>query len=248
MMQDATTVIEYYKDTLLSQWVNQARPRGTIGTFVDCAVCDLLAIDVRDAFNIDTAVGPQLDVIGEYVNFGRTIYGEVVRAYFNMDDYIDPPVEMFGVTDYTDPSLNPNSVTWRYEFASAALYELEDEEYRFMVKLKAALNTLDNTLYAIETTLDTFFGSDISVFDAKDMTIGYYVADVNSRLAGIAASQGLLPKPMGVLINAILKVPNTSAVFGFQDYAITNGNTTGFGDYVGPVDSGRYFLSMTDAL
>lgn len=248
-MADTTSTIEYYQDLLLYQWINATNARGTIAALVDAAICDLVAKDMGDAFDIETSGGPQLDVLGEYIGFGRTIYGEITRDYLFLQSYTDPiPAELIGLTDYTDPTVNAGSSTWRYEFKNSALYELEDEEYRFLLNLKRSLNSLDNTLYSIETTLDTFFGEDIAVFDSKDMLISYYVSAVSSRFAQLAASQGLLPKPMGVGLSGIFSVPDARFVFGFQDSAIPNGNTTGFGDYVGPIDSGRYFLSATDSL
>lgn len=411
-MADTTATIEYYKNTLLSQWVNQVRARGTIGALVDCAVCDLLINDVRDAFDINIAVGPQLDILGEYIGFSRTVYGQIIRPYFNLDDYgfyatIDdeafdtltdtpngettigtgtgsreyafikntsspkrvnrvivsvkpqvsstgtlscrimsgssvhsmvleqaatavvdvttlipgewnsvqfdfaevfatssqffvvfaessssngiayanrtgtlgdessswtndswaggnpgsaiairaseyeqtttPPYEINGMTDYIDGSVNPGSVTYRYSFDSEAVYTLEDDEYRFMLNLKRELNALDNTLYEIQNVLWNFLGDDIRLFDLRDMTISYYIKPTAGRFAQLAASQGLLPKPMGVALSGVFQVPDPSKVMGFQDYVVPNNNTIGFGDYVTGFND-RYWLDYTNKL
>jgi hypothetical protein len=247
-MADTTEIVAYYKNTLLSQWVSYYRARETIGAWVKGPIADLLIHDVRDAFDIDTAIGAQLDVIGEYIGFQRTIYGTVVRNYWQVDDYDAPGSAIYGLTDYTDSTINPASVTWRYEFNHAAIYDLEDEEFRFMLKLKRALNFSDNTLYSISAILWEFLGPNAIVFDGKDMTLGYYINAAESRLAAIAASQDLLPKPIGVGLSGIFSVPDPLNVFGFQSYTEPNANTTGFNNYVDFSDNGKYFLKSTDAL
>ena len=246
-MADTTAVIKYYQDLLLSQWVNATKARGTIGVLADCAVTDLVSHDVRDAFDLDTAIGAQLDGIGEYIGMGRNIYGQIVRPYMALDTYTAADSELYGLTDYTDPNISPVSVMWRYEFDAAAFYTLEDEEYRSLLKLKRALNFSDNTLYAIQALLTQFLGTDVTIYDTQDMRIGYYIKNSASRIAGFAASQGLLPRPMGVDIVGVFSVPYPTAVFGFQRYVGTNDNTKGFGSYV-PLTAGNHFLSALDAI
>lgn len=248
-MADTTTLIKYYQDTLLYQWVNAPRARGMIGTFVQCSICDLLIHDVRDAFDIETAVGPQLDVVGEFLGLTRTVYGTIDRPYFQLDDYLTgPDLTLIGMTDYTDSTVNANSSTYRYGFAFEAAYKLEDEEFRIMLKFKRALNSSDMTFYSIQNALWESFGSALLAFDGADMTMGYYVADSESRFAEIAVGMGILPKPMAVGLSGVFAVPNPLEVFGLQDSAHPNGNTTGLGDSTTGGDEGFYFLQTTDQL
>lgn len=248
-MADTTTIVKYYQDTLLYQWVNAPRARGTIGAFVQCAICDLLIHDVRDAYDLETAVGPQLDVVGEYMGLSRTVYGTIDRPYFQLDNYLTgPDLTLIGTTDYTDSTVNASSATYRYGFASEAAYNLENEEYRIMLKFKVTLNSGDMTFYAIQNALWATFGSSILAFDGTDMTMGYYVSAASARYAEIALGMGIMPKPMGVGLSGVFSVPNPLEVFGFQDSAHPNSNTTGFGDSTTGGDEGFYFLQTTDQL
>ncbi len=248
-MADTTTLVQYYQDTLLYQWVNAPKARGMIGALVPCAVCDLLIHDVRDAFDLETAVGPQLDVVGEYLGLSRTVYGTVDRPYFQLDDYTTgPDLTLIGMTDYTDATVNASSATYRYGFAFEAAYVLEDEEYRTMLRFKRALNSSDMTLYSIQNALWETFGAAILAFDFTDMAMGYYVATASSRYAEIAIGMDLIPKPMGVGLRGIYIVPNPLEVFGLQDSANPNGNTTGLGDSTTGGDEGYYFLQTTDKI
>lgn len=71
MSYDVNGTIEYYKDLLLYQYNDKPRARATIGLLAAQAICDLLILEVNDAFALETAAGVQLDVIGEYVGINR---------------------------------------------------------------------------------------------------------------------------------------------------------------------------------
>ena len=248
-MADTTSIIKYYQDTLLEQWVNATRARGTIGLLVDGPISDLVILDVRDAFDIETAVGPQLDVIGQYVGFSRTIFAQIVRPYFQLPDCTtyDPGTPAVGLTDSSDPTVNPDSVIYRDSYASESFAQLDDEEYRFMLKLKIILNSCDNTLYGIANILYSSFGNDIVAVDSADMTMGYYVGKNVGRFTMLAISQKLLPKPMGITLSGVFSVPDPFNVWGFQSSSSPNSNTNGFSDStVGW--SGQYWLQSTDKI
>jgi hypothetical protein len=202
-MTDAENMVEYYKDLLLNQWVNSVNARATIGVLAGAAVCDLVPLAIRDGFDIETAIGAQLDILGEYIGFNRNIPIEVERDYFQFDDYTGPNTDAVGMSDYTDPSVNPNGVFYRYVFSNTVTTALADDEYRFLLKLKVLLNNSDNTLYYVTNLLYEFFGGDVYCVDNADMTIDYYVSETANYIAQIAVDQGLLPKPMGVEITNI---------------------------------------------
>lgn len=63
---------EYYRNLLILQYKGKERAEATIDLNVEEALVDFLPITVRDSFNLDTAVGAQLDVIGKYANTKRT--------------------------------------------------------------------------------------------------------------------------------------------------------------------------------
>ena len=246
MMADTTEITKHYQDLLVSQWVNMPKARSTIKALTDCAVADLLALDIRDAFDINTAVGVQLDDIGAIIGLGRDIYGAIVRPYMELADYTDGDAT-YGITDYTDSTINPTSVMWRYEYEYAAFYSMSDDEYRALIILKRALNFSDNTLYGIQKFLTDFLGKDVTVYDSQDMSIGYYISAAASRIAQLAASQNLLPKPMGVLLTGVYSVPDSQKVFGFETADTINrgpGTSWGFNVYPKtPYISGFLFVS-----
>lgn len=65
-------IIDYYTNLLIIQYNNKPKAIAHIDTLVSPVVMDQLPVDVQDAFNIDTAVGVQLDTLGKYAGVSRT--------------------------------------------------------------------------------------------------------------------------------------------------------------------------------
>lgn len=243
MATDLETSIEYYKDLLLYQYINQPKARGVIGLLVSQALVDLLPISLEGAFDIETAVGSQLDILGEYIGFNRVINTAINREYMTFNDDVMPTTDLFGFTDYLDPLTNANVEMLAYVNYNSA--SLTDSEYRILLQLKALLNVSPNTLYDMNAFIYDFFGTNLILCDQTDMTISYFVKAEQSRIIAIAYEQNLLPKPMGVLISGVFAVDDTNKIWGFSDYQYDNNMTVAFSDYeTGAVDS--HFLSYLD--
>ena len=73
-------LLDYYKNLLILQYNKQGgTARATIDTIVNEVLGALVAKQVEEGFNIDTAFGKQLDMIGKYVGINRyyTNYGNL---------------------------------------------------------------------------------------------------------------------------------------------------------------------------
>lgn len=231
MATDLENTIEYYKDLLLYQYINQPNARATIGLLCSQALVDLLPIEMNKAFNIDTAVGPQLDILGEYIGFNRNINTPITRDYFTLDDYITPVTTPYGLTSYLDPTLNANVSMYEYISNVYSLITLTDSEYRILLKLKILLNISQNCLDGVNDLLSEVFSGDVIVLDQLDMSISYFVKVEISRILAIAAAQNLLPKPMGVLISGVFAVDIFDEIWGLTDYDSTSWSTIGLSSY-----------------
>lgn len=69
---------QYYADLLALQYRGLPKAQATMQALARQALCNNLAIQVRDAFNIDpdlgdVAVGAQLDIIGKYAGVSRSV-------------------------------------------------------------------------------------------------------------------------------------------------------------------------------
>ena len=67
-------LLDYYKNLLILQYNKKdGTPRATINTIANEILGALVVKEIEEGFNIDTAVGKQLDVIGKYIGLKRQV-------------------------------------------------------------------------------------------------------------------------------------------------------------------------------
>jgi len=253
MATDLENTIEYYKDLLLYQYINCDKARATTGLLVTQALVDLLPIEINAAFDVDTATGPQLDIIGEYLGFDRVVTIPIVRTYFALQDQENEGSNLTGLTTY-DSSENLNTYFYSYVDSLGTVTTLNDDEYRILLKLKSYKNRSNGTTQEINDALYAIFGLNIMMVDQLDMSIAYFCTPQYSRLAQIALDEEFLPKPMGVNIFAIFEISNITKLFsftspyfnGFTDYSAYLSNYLILSDIAGTMHTG--FGSTVDSV
>lgn len=77
----------YYSDLLILQYKGKPKAEGTVQAFVDTVISGQLPLAVQNAFNIDTAIGAQLDVIGKYAGVTRSGNSFSGPMVLNDEDY-----------------------------------------------------------------------------------------------------------------------------------------------------------------
>lgn len=190
-------ILQFYADLLIVQYNGKDKASRTIKLFANQATCDGLAQDEANAFNLDTAIGAQLDIIGRIVGVPRNVQGLVIgRTFYSFTDYAS--VASNGFASYVD-AVYPSDVSWlSYADVSNASYTITDDEMRILIKLKIELNTKNSSTKDITEILWNFFGDDVEFIDNKDMTITYNISTDIQQVMEIAVFLGFLPKPMGV--------------------------------------------------
>ena len=192
------------------------------------------AISVRDGFNIETAVGAQLDIIGKWLGVGRTITGTTfTRAYYGYALYGDTtpflfnPMLLYGV----EP---PDAQFRDYKESTQSLYDLTDEEYRVILKLAIVRNTSNASVKTIDDILNVLFGAECYFIDRMNMTVVSYMVGVKwARIFSIAKSTGLLPNPAGVGTSLVV-VPDINNIFAYSLYGGEAPSfAVGYADYFG---------------
>lgn len=167
------------------------------------------------AFDIDTAVGVQLDILGEWIGRKRTVAIPISGVYFSLD---------------TD-GLGWDQGVWQGPYDPDSGYtSLSDDTYRIILKAKIAINQWDGTNDALKGILDTALagsGLTMQIVDGQDMTISIWVfpeKDISlvSRELIAAIRQGYLTvKAAGVYagtinIPSIFTPSDGSKFFGFD--------------------------------
>jgi hypothetical protein len=190
-------VIEYYKDELITQYRNRTKMRGTVGALADCSVCEGLPLELQTAFDIRTAYGHQLDVIGRIVGVPRNVLGlDLAHTFFSFTRYAGSPASV-GFSRYSDSFTPSTPLFLRYR--SNASYTMTDYEFRAAIWLKIIVNTRPENYYMINGALKIYFMGDIYVSPGVSvMSVVYYVKAKYQNMFTSMAFLGLIPVPMGV--------------------------------------------------
>ena len=159
---------------------------GAIGQISD------VAASFNTLFDIDTAVGQQLDMIGLWVGQSRKISGILVVGFFGFQD--DQSALGFG-------ELGDNSVGGRFlelgesQTASAVL---QDPEYRLALKAKIITNQFKGTAMELAEAVMEITGVPFAFFDPSTrIVIAVALQPVDPTLATLMLGFGLIPQPIG---------------------------------------------------
>jgi hypothetical protein len=171
-----------------------------------CGVEELLH-ELRLAFDLDTAVGAQLDAVG--VRVGRSRYVRMpINTYFSWDT----------------EKLGWNEAYWRGKYDPASgMTRLPDDLYRLLLYGKVAANSWDGTIpgaYAVWEIAFAGRGGVLFIQDNQDMSMIVGIAGIVPDEGFIQLLlQGYIPlKPEGVRISWFALLPGA------------NGGTDGGGD------------------
>lgn len=156
-------LLEYYKDLLILQYRNKDRARATIGTLVDNALCDGLPEQLQTAFDLETAIGDQLTIIGKIVGVPRNVIGlDLEHTFFSFTEYVGEPASI-GFGSYDD---DPYGNDLFLSYFDTATYTLTDEEMRVLIKLAIVNNTVWTSLTDMKNALWGWFEGLINVDEA----------------------------------------------------------------------------------
>lgn len=186
----------------------------------------LAALD--PAFDLDNAVGSQLDVLGRIVGISRSVPGVVPKIYFGLSNNPDSK----GFASKFDQLRIGGPFYSKFSSAFTDL-QLGDSDYRFFIRVKASLNRASGYLSSdqyidIQTVILSAFDGRAYVVDNLDMTLTLYVSPIVSldRLRLIMALN-LLPKPQGVRYKVIIQA-EPGMTFGFSKNPLSRGFASKF--------------------
>lgn len=195
-------VLKYYSDLLIRQYRTGQKAVQTVQLMADQSFIDGFAVEESVCFDLDTAVGAQLTILGIIVGVPRTVYVlNISNNFENWIRYADTPnpAVTFGLGRYTDSPYDPNGyLFFRYAFKNSGTYTLLDFEMRILIRLKIILNNSYSSFAEIKDLIYQYFAGIIDVIDNKNMSLTYNVNSSLTNVAQAAVSLGLLPKPMGV--------------------------------------------------
>ncbi len=161
---------------------------------------------MRADFDIDTAIGVQLDQVGQWLGRDRYLHMPISGVYFAFDT----------------PGVGFDEGHWQGLFdPTDEIRALDDETYRSILKLQALANRWDGTLPSIAADFDRVFPGAI-IDDRGDqpgqvMTMDVIIPSVWLPALLEAALVQMFPlKPSGVRVNILKSTVIGEPVFGFD--------------------------------
>ena len=169
------------------------------------------------AYNLDTAVGKQLDIIGKIVGINRNVPFSVPKKYFGFDGHLN-----------SYPFGSKFNVVVSYPFRSKFEIpysdgQLNDNDYRFFIKAKIIKNyatsrNIDENKLSIQDAVDYLFNSKAYITDNYDMTMTLYIdSSYDSSKLTYLENLDLLPRPQGVRYNTLVSYQD-GITFGFNSF------------------------------
>ena len=172
--------------------------------------------DLPGAFDLDTAIGVQLDAVGAWAGISRVISIPLINVWFS-----------WGIA-----GRGWGQGIWKGPYdPETGIYELDDDTYRNLIRLKIKVNTWDGLRGSASEAIEAFYASEGSypfILDNQNMSMTVCISGARppSFLFAIFAGRYVEFKPAGVrLINVVPSVPNTPA-FGF---GVNNEYISGWG-------------------
>ena len=162
------------------------------------------------AFDIDNAVGKQLDILGEWIGRTRIVSQPISGVYFSWD---------------TD-GLGLDQGVWQGPYdPDSGFTSLSDDTYRIILKAKIAINNWNGQNGTLPDILDNVLaGSGVSmqVVDNQDMSISILIlpeiefANVSLELISAIKQGYLTVKAAGVRVKEMVMPSDGSRLFAFD--------------------------------
>lgn len=207
--------IEDYTGKITSEHSDKPKYMAMVKAVATCLlVAGNTSASLPEEFDLDSAVGAQLDVIGEWVGVTRNIQTPLTGVYFAFD------TEGLGVDEGA----------WQGPFdPDSGITILDDDTYRTLIRARIGANRWDGTLEQSKAILDLVFSGDTFVFieDNQDMTITIGVAGKRPTALQLALlTGGYIPiKPQSVGVDYYIVPSQDGQMFGFD---IDNQYVAGF--------------------
>jgi hypothetical protein len=147
-----------------------------------------IADQIPSMFDVETAVGDQLDKLGEWIGSSRNLTVPLTNVFFS-----------WGIE-----GLGWGQGTWFSSIdTESGLVVLPDDSYRVLLLSLIAINHWDGTIpgaYSILSLLQSLTDTQILIKDNQDMTISVIVLSNNLSAVFLALlhSGNLIMKPAGV--------------------------------------------------
>lgn len=182
-----------YLNLITSQHKKRPKFLGYVKAIIEpIAELQTLLNEVKEGFSVHTAIGVQLDQVGEWVGVSRIIEEDLEGVYFEWDEDDDPSVVGWDLG------------YWQGKFdAATVMRSLDDETYRLVIYAKIMLNSWRGDrqgLIDAWNVLLSHYNIVLLVIDNCDLTMTFKLIDLaGNKVVESIIDSGKLPiTPVGI--------------------------------------------------
>lgn len=198
-------LIEYYQDLLIVQYHDKPKAKAMIKAEMEETLANLLDIQVRDAFDVGTAVGVQLDIIGKWVGVDRIFKGQMFdnQAWFSLTRYNEPTTSLQGGFSRFDDFGTLEGGFLTYDFIISTRNKINDTDFRMLIKLKIIRNNIKHSPKNIDEAMYKLFADTLYTVWGECMEMTFYYKKKNNGIVKLGQGKNCFPIPTGVKANFV---------------------------------------------
>ena len=198
-------LIEYYQDLLIVQYHDKPKAKAMIKAEMEETLANLLDIQVRDAFDVDTAVGVQLDIIGKWVGVDRIFKGQMFdnQTWFSLTRYNEPTTPLQGGFSRFDNFNTLEGGFLTYDFIVSTRNKINDTDFRMLIKLKIIRNNIKHSPKDIDEAMYKLFADTLYTVWGECMEMTFYYKKKNYGIVKLGQEKKCFPIPTGVKANFV---------------------------------------------
>jgi len=164
-----------------------------------------LAATFQQLYDLDLAVGEQLDVVGQWIGITRFVTTPITGVFFSWDTV----------------NLGWDQGNWQGPLSPGnQVVALTDDQYRLLLRAKIAINQWDGTIpgiYAIWTQIFALTQVTLLIQDNQDMSMTIILltsATVDPVVLALITGGYIVPRPAGVRITGYSQ--EQAPIFGWD--------------------------------
>lgn len=195
------TLANYYVNLLIIQYHNKPKARATIYFLAGLIYANTALLQIRDGFDLKTAVGIQLDTVGEWVGITRFYNGQLLflQPWFSLINWNGTPDNLQGGFSTYENFDTLEGGFIDYSTIKPTQNRLADDSYKIMIGLKIIQNNIIHTAKNIDEAIWNYFNGQVyTVWAGKTLT--YYYQPEYREVLQVAYAKNILPHPVGVQI------------------------------------------------
>lgn len=193
-----------YSSLLICQYADKPLAIATIKANIETLLANMLLWKIRDGFDIDTAVGAQLDILGKWIGIDRYFIGQSFGddnylAFYDWNAVAEPTDLQGGLQNWNELRETDGAFIGFNDIISTS-NALNDDDYRLLLKMKIAKNNTVMSCKAVDDIIYMLFGSEIIPTWETVMKITYRSSVAKYAIIKVAKDKNCLPCPTGVNI------------------------------------------------